>query len=41
LRYYEYGVVHRHEKSGVLQGKIRVHESSPKMMPISSVCQVR
>jgi len=26
LRYYEYGVVHRHEKSGVLHGLLRVRE---------------
>lgn len=26
LRFYEYGVVHRHEKSGVLQGLLRVRE---------------
>lgn len=26
LRYYEYGIVHRHEKSGVLHGLLRVRE---------------
>ncbi len=26
MRYYEYGVVHRHEKSGVLHGLLRVRE---------------
>ncbi len=41
LKFFEYGVVHRHEKSGVMHGLFRVREFTQDDAHIFFVCQVK